>query len=87
MTTEIHTVGDLDADAEVLRFTGDRVHLPDGNDTCGALSAKDIQPHHRKTAAVLFDDTPICRECRGVAERTGNPSGEETLPTDVEVQG
>jgi len=68
--TDPATVGDLDAAREVLVFrTSERVHLPDGDETCSARATHDIAPRHRKRAAVLFDDTPICRECRGVAKR------------------
>ena len=82
--TDRATVGDLDAAREVLVFrTSERVHLPDGDETCSARATHDIAPRHRKRAAVLFDDTPICRECRGVAKRV---RGEGSLASSMEVR-
>ena len=83
--TDAETVGDLDADAVVLRVNtnNDAVHLP--GRACAHLARTDTAPV-RKRAAMLYADTPICRDCRGVAFRgTGEP--ETTLPTGTEVQG
>jgi len=77
--TDPATVGECDPDREVVVFrTSERVHLPDGDGMCSARATHDIAPRHRKRAAVLFDDTPICRECRGVAKRV---RGEGSLAT------
>jgi len=81
-------VGDLDADAVVLRFAhSDVVHLPAGRGDCPALGREiDECEERKKRAATLWDDTPICRYCRGLVEVVGNPAGNETLPTTTEVR-
>jgi hypothetical protein len=82
--SEPTTVGDLDPDAIVLRLSyGRAVHLPNG-ERCAHLSREtDAQ---RKRAATLFDDTPICADCRGEQFR-GTGGREHHLPTQTEVPG
>ena len=82
--TDPATVGELAPDREVVVFrTSERVHLPDGDGMCSARATHDIAPRHRKRAAVLFDDTPICRECRGVAKRVRGEGALATAATAV----
>jgi len=83
--TDATTVGELPADAIVLRVNtnNDVVHLPGAD--CSHLERSDTTPV-RKRAAVLYRDTPICRDCRGVAYR-GTGESETALPATTEVQG
>ena len=78
--SEPTTVGDLDADREVLRVrTGGVVHLP-------AADCQEATRHEtrRLRAGVLFGDERLCRYCRGVAE-CGEVGGSCHLPTQREV--
>lgn len=83
--TQLTTVGELPADAIVLRINtnNDAVHLPGAD--CSHLRRRDTDAV-RKRAATLFRDTPICRDCRGVAFR-GTGESETALPATTEVQG
>jgi hypothetical protein len=80
------TVGDLDGDREVLRFSFSEVaHLPAAEGVCPVFERNTCKRDpDRKRAAVLFADTPICRDCREVVKRR---TGDATLPTDTEVVG
>lgn len=78
--SEPTTVGDLDADREVLRVrTGGVVHLP-------AADCQEATRHEtrRLRAGVLFGDERLCRYCRGVAN-SGGDTTECHLPTQTEV--
>jgi len=80
--SEPTTVGDLDPDAIVLRLSyGRAVHLPNG-EGCAHLNRETDAPQ-RKRAATLFNDTPICADCRGEQFRGTGPCH---LPTETEVQ-
>jgi hypothetical protein len=85
MTDRPRTVGDLPADAVVLRYTnGQKVHLPGAD--CAQLARNSRREPKPKRAATLFDDEPICKDCRGDAFRQ-DCGGPASLPTSVEVVG
>jgi len=78
-------VGDLDPEAVVLRFPNSKTaHFPDGH--CSQLTRETGHEPQRKRAATLFDDTPLCADCRDEQFRGTDDTG-CYLPTQREVPG
>ena len=66
MTTDATTAGDLAADrAVVTSAVSDMAHLADADCT----SKYQLKNPRETTAGVLWHDTPLCKECRGVPYR------------------
>lgn len=74
--------GDLDAGREVIKFSTQRVHLPEHSNVCDTARAGTDSGGRRYAAGVLFDETPICEICKQ-AERNGQSDGQQ--PPTIEV--
>lgn len=78
-------VFDCDPDRELLTFSNaNTAHFPEAE--CAAQTRHGPDAGRRTTAACLFDDTPICLDCRGVAYRDAE-GGNQPLPMRTEVAG
>lgn len=78
------TAGDLDPERDLYYYSrASRAHFPDADCSCARMP--NAARARQTTAGVLFDDTPICKNCLGADYRGRNGGNQPLLPTTTEV--